>query len=390
MEFFLNRYRNLSVLLVAILAQLALLAYQVKSNQDVRLIRVWAVGSVTPLARVIEAGRSGISRFFSDYFVLLHVRSDNERLRADLDRTEMENQYLRAQLDTADRAHALAIFQASSPSKTVAAHIIGTTTDQGAKAVIVDRGAGSGIQKDMAVITPDGIVGKVINVYSTASYVLLITDPNFAAGVVSQRHHVHGTLRGLGQSNVMIDHVQNEEPVDPGEWFYTSGDDLIFPRGLPVGQVAVVQPGRNRKEIYVTPSGLQNGLEEVLIVVQGVHQPIPDLPLPNQQVHLLVPPPTPSGGPAANDSPASDSAQSGLQSTDADRLLERYRAIGIAEHHVYGDRGNGAPNYNVTLAPAPAAPAPAPPDRGTAPAAVPPSGSVPPSSSAPSPVPPHP
>ena len=93
MEFLLNRYRNLSVLLVAILAQLVLLAYQVKSNHEVRLIRVWAVSAVTPLARVIEAGRSGISHFFRDYFVLLDVREENQRLKAELDRVQMENQY---------------------------------------------------------------------------------------------------------------------------------------------------------------------------------------------------------------------------------------------------------------------------------------------------------
>ena len=74
MEFFLSRYRNLTVLVAAILAQLVLLAYQVKTNGDVRLIRVWAVTAVTPLARVIESGRSGTSHFFSDYFVLLDVR----------------------------------------------------------------------------------------------------------------------------------------------------------------------------------------------------------------------------------------------------------------------------------------------------------------------------
>ncbi len=142
----LNRYRNLSVLLVAILAQLALLAYQVKSAQEVRLIRVWSVGAVTPLARVLEAGRSGVSHFFRDYFVLLGVRQDNQRLKAELDRAEMDNQYLRAQLSTADRAKALEIFQASSQSKTVAAHVVANTTDTGASAV-VDRGSSDGVQK---------------------------------------------------------------------------------------------------------------------------------------------------------------------------------------------------------------------------------------------------
>ena len=86
MEVLLHRYRNVMALLVAIVAQLALLAYQVKSDGEVRLIRVWAVSAVTPLARVIEAGRSSAVHFFRDYFVLLDVREDNQRLKADLPR----------------------------------------------------------------------------------------------------------------------------------------------------------------------------------------------------------------------------------------------------------------------------------------------------------------
>ena len=352
MEFLLNRYRNLSVLLVAILAQLALLAYQVRSNQEVRLIRVWAVGGVTPLARVIEAGRSGASHFFHDYFVLLGVREDNQRLKAQLDRAEMENQYYRAELSTAENARALAIFQASSQSKTVAAHVIGNTTDTGANAVI-DRGSSSGVEKGMAVRTPEGIVGKVISVFPTRSFVLLITDPTFAAGVVSQKHHVHGTLKGQGHGTVTVEYVQNEETVDTGEWFLTSGDDLIFPRGIPAGQTTVVRPGRNYKEIYLTPSGLQSGLEDVLIVIDGVHGAIPDTPPQEQPVHLLAPP-----GP---DGPSADApAESGARLTDMDRAAQNNRAIGEAQHHIYGDKSTPAPNYN--LAPPILAPPIAPED----------------------------
>jgi len=342
MEFLLNRYRNLTVLLVAILAQLVLLAYQVKSNGEVRLIRVWAVTAVTPLARVIETGRSGISHFFSDYFVLLDVREDNKRIKHDLDRIQMENQYLRTELDTADRARALAIFQSHSPSKTVAAHIIGNTTGSGAKEVIVDRGATSGVEKGMAVITPAGIVGKVVDVFPVASFVLLVTDPSFAAGVISQKNRVHGTLKGQGGTKVIVDYIQNEENVEQGEWFYTSGDDGIFPKGLPAGEVTSVHPGKSQREIYVTPSGFQNGLEEVLIVIEGVHTEIPGVPAPNQPVHLLAPPPPEPG--AVPVTPA----QTGLLS-DADRIIDKYRQIGAAENHVYGERGNGAPNYNISL-----------------------------------------
>ena len=353
MELLLNRYRNLTVLLVSILAQLVLLAYQVKSNQEVRLIRVWAVTAVTPLARGIEGGRSSLAHFFADYFVLLDVREENKRIKTELDRIQMENQYLRTELSTADRARSLAIFQQRSPSKTIAAHIIGNSTDSGAKVVFVDRGSTSGIQKGMAVITPDGIVGKVTSVYPTASLILLITDPTFAAGVISQKNRVHGTLKGQGHSTVMVDYVQNEEKVDQGEWFYTSGDDRIFPKGLPAGEATVVRAGKSRKEIYVTPSGFQNGLEDVLIIVEGVHAPLPQVPPGNQPVHLLAPPPVEAGT-----APVAAPSQAGPLS-DADRLVDHYRKIGESQKHVYGERGAGAPNFNASPAEIkPAAPKP--------------------------------
>jgi rod shape-determining protein MreC len=342
MEFFLSRYRNLSVLVAAILAQLVLLAYQVRTHGDVRLIRVWAVGTVTPMARLIEASRSSVSHFFSDYFVLLDVREENKRMKTDLDHVKMENQYLRTELSTADRAHSLAIFQEHSPSKTVAAHIIGNDTGVGTKEVLIDRGSNSGILPGMAVITPDGIAGKVTRVFSTAAQVLLVTDGNFAAGVISQTNRVHGTFKGQGYDGAgKIEHVQNEQKVDLGEWFYTSGDDRIFPKGRPVGEVTTVRQGKTEKEIYISLSGFKNGLEEVLIILEGVHMPIPDAPISSQAVHLLAPPPSDASGLVLQP------MQTGPVSTDADRIKDQYRKLGEQEKHVYGERGNGAPNYNA-------------------------------------------
>ena len=197
----------------------------------------------------------------------------------------------------------------------------------------------------MAVVTPDGIVGKVIAAYPTASEVLLITDPAFAAGVISQKNRVHGTLKGQGYSAVKVDYVPIEEKVEPGEWFYTSGDDRIFPKGLPVGEDRG-PPGKPYKEILRRPSGLQNGLEEVLIVIEGVHAPIPEAGSPTSQpVHLQEPPPRIG---VFDDDPRPRSRQNAL-TTDADRLVDQYRKIGEAEKHVYGQSAGGAPNFNLHL-----------------------------------------
>ncbi len=372
MDLILNRYRNLTTLVAAILIQLVLLAYQVKSNQEVRLIRVWAITAVTPLARLLEGSRSGSVNFIKDYFVLLDVRQQNQRLQADLNRVRLENQALRSQLDTAERGKALSVFQEESGMKTVAARIIGNSPGSNGRVVLIDRGTGSGIQPGMAVITPDGIVGKIVSSYPTAATLLLVTDPAFAAGVLSQKNRVHGTLKGTGNSNGLVDYVQNEQNVEVGEWFYTAGDDRIFPKGLPAGIVTAVRPGRTVKEIFLSPSGLEHGLEDVLVILQGDHKPIPDLPPPGQSVHLQ-PLPTIEGDTGDNLS----AARNGGPETDLDREVQRTRRIGEDQKHVFGERGRGAPDFNRVPDPGPrpqAAPSAAP---GSQPAGSQPAGSQP-------------
>lgn len=361
MEFLLNRYRNLTVLLLVVAAQLVLLAYQVKSNQDVRLIRVWAVTAVTPLAKILEVVRRNTIGVAEDYFVLIHVREDNRKLNGELGRLKMENQFLKTELQTADRAQALRAFQSRTPSRTIASRIIGSGTGANSRVVFVDRGSGSGIMRGMAVVTPDGIVGKVLASYPTASQVLLITDPTFAAGVISQKNRVHGTLKGTGQNKCIVDYVQNEEKVDVGEVFYTSGDDRVFPKGMPVGTASVVREGKTFKEIYIVPTGSQNGLEEVLIVIDGVHQAIPEAQsaVSAPDFHILGPPPGENASPTAQ---AADPKASVLN-TDADRLRDKYKKIGEAQNFTYGAGANGSkpPNFNLNPTdaklPKPAAPA---------------------------------
>jgi len=344
MDFFLSRYRHLTVLLVVITAQLLLIAYQVKTSKDIPLIRVWAVTAVTPFESGLELVRRYTWGFVEDYFVLLGVRSQNDKLRNENGQLKIENNYLKSELATADRARALSVFEARSPSKTVAARVIGNGTGANSKVVFVDRGSTSGVESGMAVVTPDGIVGKVVEAYPTASLVMLITDPTFAAGVVSQKNRVHGTLKGQGHAECLVDYVQNEEHVDIGEWFYTSGDDRIFPKGFPVGQVAAAPNGKTFKEIYISPSGMQGGVEEVLIVLQGVHQEVPGAEVASPAYSLMPAPTeiiqTPEGGPPP-----------GSLSTDADRLRAIYKDVGIEQKHTYGEGPPGTKPPDFTKIP---------------------------------------
>lgn len=337
MESFLNRYRNITVLLLVIFAQLVLLAAQVKNDQDVRVIRVWAVSTVTPVARIAEWFRGGGVGFFRRYVLLHDASEENRRLREEVGRLRLENNYLHNELNTADRAKALQLFQAHTPSKLLAARVIITGVGTNANIVYVDRGSTEGVMRGMGVITPDGIVGRVINAYPTASEVMLVSDPEFSAGVVSQKSQSHGVLKGQGSTPFCrVDYVPIDDKVEVGEWFYTSGDDRVFPRGFQVGVVKAVQEGTPPyKSVLVEPSGIQHGVEDVLIVMESVHQTIPDAPPANQPVYIAPAPPAPEQSSGA-ESPSDAAGGAGQQGTDADKLRSIYKAAGDAQNHVFG------------------------------------------------------
>jgi rod shape-determining protein MreC len=209
-------------------------------------------------------------------------------------------------------------------------------------------------------------LGKVTAAYLTSSQVLLVTDPEFAAGVVSGKNHARGTLKGYNGQLCKVDYVAFEDKVEPGDWFYTSGDDRMFPSGFPVGVVKSVQPGQPFKEITLEPSGLARGLEDVLIVLDSVHQEIPDTPPGRQPVYVAPPPPT--TGDAETPTPAPQGVTAG---TEADRLKAAYKASGDAQGHTFGEDAPHSKPPDFTKLPGagmgPAAKAPAPATKDTAP-----------------------
>ncbi len=268
MESLLYRYRNITVLLGVIFAQLALLAWQVRSENDVPLVRVWAVTAVTPAASLIESLRNTTTGFFTNYFELRNAREQSRKLRVEVDKLRLENQFLRNDLAAAQRVESLAGFQTRTLSKMVGARVIGATPGVGSKsrpdrsrfgfgrASRHGRGNARRYRGQGAVRVPAGQPGPDT-----------VTDPGFAAGVESQKNHIHGVLKGLGGSTARVDFVPMGQKIQVGEMFFTSGEDRIFPKGLPVGRVISVRDESNFQEIVVQPTGTETAAEEVMVIL---------------------------------------------------------------------------------------------------------------------------
>ena len=272
MENLISRYRNVTILVVVLFVQVLGLAVQVRrSTQDesTRLIRVWAVDAVTPLEKAIVWFQRGVSNLWHNYFYLRGVRQENRDLKLQIERLRIEQVRLNEDAEQARRLQALLGFKEQFISKTLAAQVIGSSGSEQSRSIYIDKGTRDGIRPDMAVITAEGVVGKVLRAFKTTSQVLLINDQTSGVGSILEKSRLQGVLRGTPVGEVVLEKVMSDETVQPGEKVVTSGGDQIFPKGLPVGTVTKVSPGPELfLNIRVKPAADLSRLEEVLVITQ--------------------------------------------------------------------------------------------------------------------------
>jgi rod shape-determining protein MreC len=147
--------------------------------------------------------------------------------------------------------------------------VIGSSGSDMSRVVYIDKGENAGIRRDMAVITAQGIVGKVLMVYPTVSQVLLINDQSSGVGAILEKSRLQGVLRGAPNGEVMLERVMGDEQVAAGDVVLTSGGDQIFPKGLPVGAVSKVGNGKDLfLTIKIKPASNLSKLEEVLVLLE--------------------------------------------------------------------------------------------------------------------------
>ena len=123
------------------------------------------------------------------------------------------------------------------------------------------------MRKNMGVITPDGVVGKVFDAYPNTSQVLLLTDKDSGVGAMTADSRIQSPVGGVGESLIAMKYVPNDDDVSVGARVVTSGMDKIFPRDLPVGTIAEVRPGNPFKQIRIKPAANLEKLEEVLVLL---------------------------------------------------------------------------------------------------------------------------
>jgi rod shape-determining protein MreC len=286
-----SRHRSLFLLGGVVLLQVLLLAVQIRRDSQGRLIRVWTVGAVSPFERAGAHGISHVRDTWNHYFALQNTSRDNEELKRENDALKLEITQLQGKAAEADRLAVLLKFrQTNVDVPMVSARVIGGGADSASQTIYLDRGERDGIRRNMGVITPDGVVGKVIESYNDTAQVLLLTDKDSGVGAMLVDSRIQSPVGGTGDPLLIMKYIPNDDTVNSGERVVTSGMDRIFPRDLPVGTITDIKPGNPFKHIRVRPAANLQRLEEVFVLL--TMKPLdtkPDSAAPNADAPASAP-----------------------------------------------------------------------------------------------------
>jgi len=262
---------------VAVLVLLALLGWHVharlKPEADLNVADRALLGVTGPVQKVLNGGVSGVGGFFENYVMLVGVSKENEDLLRALAEAEARNVEMREVAAENDRLREMIGLQSRAPGKTAPATVIGRGTSARFRTLRIDKGTVDGVEPDMAVLGIQGAVGKILRASGHYADVLLITDGLSSVGSVVQRSRARAVSVGDGDGGLELGYIRRSDlsDVSEGDLVVTSGEDGVFPEGVPLGVVTVASAPESGLfvEASIEPSVPLDRIEEVLVVTDS-------------------------------------------------------------------------------------------------------------------------
>ncbi|MBI2877459.1 MAG: rod shape-determining protein MreC [Candidatus Tectomicrobia bacterium] len=248
-----------------------LITFHVKKSELPFSLEPYVITFLTPVQSVVTRTVRQATSVWDHYVNLVEVKEENARLKKRLQQLTVERHRYQEIEQRYQRLAKLLDFKARLAHKTVAAEVVARDSNTGwYEVVVINRGSQDGVEKGMAVVAPEGLVGQVLQVSSHGAKVLLITDFRSSVDALVQRSRHSGILIGSSREICQMKYLPLNADVRPGDWVVSSGMGGIYPKGLPIGRVIRV----NKKgqgffqEADVALSADMNALEEVLVIIE--------------------------------------------------------------------------------------------------------------------------
>jgi rod shape-determining protein MreC len=275
---FFKRLRN--VLFVWLLLAALLVFYSSLSQRDRDYNRLESsfVDGLVPVISLFNAVKSSVLSVWNRYLSLKDSQKENERLKKEIALLRAEKVQLHEAVQSLGRLKKMLAMKNEISGPSQVAEVVGRGPSPFLQALYINKGRREGLERGMAVLHPDGVVGRVERTSQHYAKVLLLPDPNFAIDCYDLRSRVRGILTGLsGEGVCQVKYVARTEDIKTGDILVTSGLDQVFPKGLVLGVVSQVVAQTKGNFIYIeaVPAARLSKVEEVLVLQK--RPPLPGL-----------------------------------------------------------------------------------------------------------------
>lgn len=265
---FFKRHRMIILVLVLLVCSLLLYSYNLRHKGTTSLFERAVLTLSTPLQKGVDLVTEEIVLLWQNYLWLIDARQENIRLHEEnrklqgalvaVSEIHLENERLRRLLGFVDTVQ----------RPMLPARVIAEDVSSWARTIIIDKGSNDGLREGLPVVVAEGVVGRVIKAAYNSSRVLLITDASSAVAAVVQRTRTRGVARGLGE-RLTLDYASREDNLLIDDLLVTSGMGGIFPKGLVIGRVILVEQGKFGlfQKVEIAPTTDFARLEEVLVLL---------------------------------------------------------------------------------------------------------------------------
>ncbi len=263
-----SQARKFVIPILIFLLALSLISANLHSRENMSFFESLVVGITSPMQKALRGIIGGIGSVWRGYFYLVGLQQENETLMRELQQLKLQmNRYREADLAN-QRLRALLNFKKSIATPLMPAQLVAFDPSGWFQTIVIDKGRNDGVVQDMAVVSAEGLVGRVIGVSGHHAKVLLILDGNSAVDAFVQRSRARGVLVGLGRERCLLKYVQRNEDVRVGDRVISSALGGVFPKGLLLGTVEKVVRGSFGlfQRVEVEPAVNFSRLEEVMVV----------------------------------------------------------------------------------------------------------------------------
>ncbi len=270
--------RPVPLLGAAVLLHLSIISAQVTTASGLPLLQAVAFGAVAEVQRLAVATAGSVADTWRHYVALRGAQEENSRLRTALQQRELRLQEERALAQQAAGLRRLLELKAAAPVSTTAADIIGASGTSGYRSILINKGRQDGVEADMAILSPDGVVGRVAQAGLHTAKVQLLIDRTAAIGAMVERSRAQGVVMGSGDQSLQLQYVSGLADVRQGDLVVSSGIDGVYPQGFVIGTVDLVDRGPvSYREIRVRPAVDVTRLEQVLVVTSPTRPPTDEM-----------------------------------------------------------------------------------------------------------------